>query len=76
MATILASVNDRNSAAPIRNAYFSNAYWNKGDGNYEVYNVNIGSRIWCDADGWRVQYQTIERSDVLFTLEGAPWPER
>jgi hypothetical protein len=76
MATILASVNDRNSSAPIRNAYFSHSYWNRGDGNYEVYNVNVGTRIWCDADGWRVRYLTIEGPSIQVTLEAAPWPER
>lgn len=69
------SVNDRNSTAPIRNAYFSESSWNNGDGNYYVY-VNTGQRFWCDADGYTVQYQYAQGPNMQVTLGPAVWPEK
>jgi len=69
------SVNNRDNAAPIRNAYFSVTNWNNGDGNYYVY-VNSGTRFWCDANGFQVQYATAQEQNMQISLPPAVWPEQ
>lgn len=68
------SVNDTNSHAPVTDAFFSESYFNSGNGNYYLY-ISQNQVFWVDSPEYRVQYANSDGySQMQVSLTRDVWP--